>query len=384
MTLPSKSPRPFHVLYGGAQRFKAGTFAKMRGMALDFLLRHENAGFLFETDSEVAKPTLARARKKLSQQAIEDFRVDFEDGFGAIDAQTTKQEATRVGAVLAAECSARLVSPWIGLRIPPIDVNDVTLVVLDAFFAAYDSEWPRDHHGRFAVTHPKVTSAQQLRLLAEALTAIESKRGWPAATLAIEAMYEVPTDTSEWNAACDGRLRSIHFGAYDYLSALGVPPEDQCLVHPLATRAQCHLVERFHSTNISISDGATLAMPLGSAREIADAAATQRMQIRNALTLGIQQGWDLHPHQVTVRACVWIEFFLKGEHKNAQRLQAFLQESGRVSRVGSQFDDSASARALVRFFERGHAFGAWSDDDLAALGFDATVRASDLWKRLLA
>ena len=127
---PGDSParQPVHTVYGGAQLFKADTPRRLGELALrsmeaygrDPLEFAAGVGFAapkagttekdlraaFERDAEALRKSdpngwLAlmvydRVRTKLAREATEDFRVDFEDGFGARpDAEEATSSPTR-------------------------------------------------------------------------------------------------------------------------------------------------------------------------------------------------------------------------------------------------------------------------------------------------
>src|ERR1051325_2692978 len=85
---PGESPRrqPVHVVYGGAHLFKADAAQKLGGMrrralqeyAPDSASLADALGF----DGALAERIYPRLVDKLEREPVEDFRVDFEDGFG--------------------------------------------------------------------------------------------------------------------------------------------------------------------------------------------------------------------------------------------------------------------------------------------------------------
>src|SRR6478672_633680 len=62
----SGARQPVHTVYGGAHLFAADTAKKLGELALGAL----------------APKVMERVRDKLSREAVEDFRIDFEDGYG--------------------------------------------------------------------------------------------------------------------------------------------------------------------------------------------------------------------------------------------------------------------------------------------------------------
>ena len=64
--------QPVHSVYGGAQLFKADTATRLGVLARQALEQH----------APDAPTVYERVRQKLAREAVEDYRIDFEDGFG--------------------------------------------------------------------------------------------------------------------------------------------------------------------------------------------------------------------------------------------------------------------------------------------------------------
>src|ERR1700716_2915728 len=85
---PGASPvrQPIHVVYGGAHLFKADAAQKLGANALKALQEHApDAGTLagvIGLDQALADRISPRVIEKLTREPVEDFRIDFEDGFG--------------------------------------------------------------------------------------------------------------------------------------------------------------------------------------------------------------------------------------------------------------------------------------------------------------
>src|SRR5262245_10476447 len=90
LSYPGESPRrqPVHTVYGGAQLFKADTARKMGQVALATLREHApDPSTLAEClglplHDGFAARIYERVVAKLEREAVEDFRIDFEDGYG--------------------------------------------------------------------------------------------------------------------------------------------------------------------------------------------------------------------------------------------------------------------------------------------------------------
>src|SRR5690606_26704777 len=79
--------QPVHTVYGGAHLFKADTASRLGGVALRALEEYapdaatlsRALGLDAALDAGVIR---ARVVEKLRREPVEDFRIDFEDGYG--------------------------------------------------------------------------------------------------------------------------------------------------------------------------------------------------------------------------------------------------------------------------------------------------------------
>ena len=262
----------------------------------------------------------------------------------------------------------------------------------------------------FVVTLPKVTGAEQVRIFAKALRQIETSLRLPTRSLRFEVMVEMPELLMNREGVCelphlitaaDGRLTSAHFGVYDFLSGCDVAAADQALTHPACNYARHLMTLAFSGTDVRLSDGATHILPIGPHR--APAGETLRVsemeqnraavlaawklsfaQVRHSLRHGFYQGWDIHPAQIPVRYAAIYSFFAENAVPSAKRLKSFLEKAAQASRVGSHFDDEASAQGLLAFFIRGHACGAINEADLAEAGLTPEALQYRSFRELLA
>ncbi len=125
MVLETAADRqPVHTVYGGAQLFKAETPARLGTLALELIRNYTPdapsfAQCLGLPPGELAVSIFERTVAKLEREPVEDFRIDFEDGYGY------RSEAEEDGhAVSAAQFLARAAGkpgfpPFIGIRIKP-------------------------------------------------------------------------------------------------------------------------------------------------------------------------------------------------------------------------------------------------------------------------
>src|SRR3954471_22076408 len=78
--------QPVHTVYGGAHLFKSDTTRKLGDLALKAMAQYApSATVLAEAigiEPSIAETVYARVQEKLKREAVEDFRIDFEDGYG--------------------------------------------------------------------------------------------------------------------------------------------------------------------------------------------------------------------------------------------------------------------------------------------------------------
>jgi citrate lyase beta subunit len=344
---PSLSTRPLHVLYGGAHLYARSLPEKLAQKALAALDAFGGDVAQFATTLGSSDPSLAvRVRKKLSQAAVESLCIDFEDGYGQRSDQEEDAEAKRAASELRAGASTR-----VGIRIKAFTERTRRRAerTLEVFLDALGTPPPG-----FTVTLPKVTSPSEVEALAKKIPSID-----------LELMIETPAAVLAPRALVDaggGRVVAVHLGAYDLTAELGVTARDQSLAHPYNELARMML--KLHLPDVGVADGATTLMPVGTHEEVHRAWALHAANIRHAIKLGIWQGWDLHPAQLPARWGAVFASFLDGREAMAKRLAAFRAKREQASRVGQEFDDMATARAIETFFERAVACGALDPSEL--------------------
>lgn len=393
---PSGDRRPVHVLYGGAHLFGADTPAKLGEGARAAWGAYAPdpeilAGALGWASGDLVRTVHGKVDAKLAAEPVEDFHIDFEDGYGNRPAgEEDAAAADTAGAVAEARRRGDL-PPFVGIRIKPFteEHKERGLRTLELFCDRLQE--PPD---RFRVTLPKVTVPEQVAVLASALDLIERARGWPAGAVRIEIMVETPgavfgpagdVPLLRMVEAGEGRVESAHFGTYDYTASHDIAAAWQRVDHPACDFAHQVMKTALAGTGVAVSDGATHVMPVGPHRgkELSAAWADENRRvvhaawklaadhIRHALRRGIYQGWDLHPAQLPVRFAATYAFFLESHPDMAVRLRRFVERDARATLTADVFDDAATGQGLLNFFLQGMSCGAISQREAEATGLTA-------------
>lgn len=338
-----------HVFYGGAHLFTSGVIAKMGERALA---------------SPEASLVSDKVREKLRREPIEDYRIDFEDGFGYRPDNEEDDDATRAGIEFARMANAGGLPPRIGIR-PKADCKRAART-LDLFLK-YASGGPLPK--QIIVTQPKVQKPEEVRRWREMLEKAEARFSLPGQTLRHELLVEHPSavrSLPEIAKMCENRLDSAHFGCYDYLSAMQVPAPAQRLDHPYAIQARWAMLQVMLPLGVSVSDGVYPLLPTGDDPAARRAAFEgHKAHVRRAIEEGLYCGWDLHPGQLLSRYSALYDFFQQSLDDVKARYRAFLDAETKATRAGARFDDAATAEGLLVFLRRGLACGAFTLEDLA-------------------
>ncbi|MBK9529061.1 MAG: phosphoenolpyruvate kinase [Acidobacteria bacterium] len=373
--------QPVHVVYGGAHLFRSDTSLKLGRLATQTFRTYAPdaatfAGLLGLRD-ELSATIYQRAGDKLEREAIEDLRIDFEDGYGIRLDGEEDGHAVSAAIELAKGMVENTLPPFIGFRIKAFSEEMVerSIRTLDLFLTtlieATGGELPKN----FVVTLPKVVVAEQVTALADILDEIETKLGLDVGTIKFEIMVETTqaiigsdgrSALPAMHDAARGRLRGAHFGAYDYTAACGITSAYQEMRHQACDFARNAMEVALGGTGIWLSDGATNVMPIGPHRgdELSAEQRSENIAVvnrawrlhydhcRSSLANGFYQGWDLHPAQLATRYAATYAFFLEGIEDASKRLTSFLDAAARATLVGDVFDDAATGQGLLSFFLR--------------------------------
>jgi citrate lyase beta subunit len=369
--------QPVHTVYGGAHLFAADTAAKLGAIALRTLREHApDAGSLAAAlglDLDLTTRIYPRIVSKLEHEPVEDYRLDFEDGFGNRPDDEEDAVARRAAASVAAGLAAGTLPARIGIRIKTL--SDETLArrglrTFEIFFTALVSATGGALPAGFVVTLPKITAPDQVARIAAACGVFEAAHGLAPGSLLVEVMVETPQSIFSPDgrvalpslvAQGSGRVVGAHFGPYDYTAALGITAAHQDLRHPACDFAREVMRVSLAATSVSISDGPTTLMPVGGGDAVRRAWRAHADNIQHALAGGFYQGWDLHPAQLPARYAAVYAFFLHGLDAASTRLRHFVERSAQATLAGNVFDDAATGQGLLNYFLRAVGCGAMSE-----------------------
>src|SRR5580704_11978358 len=197
--------QPIHTVYGGAHLFRKDVCAKLgviaeRAMteyAPDAATMARVMGF----SEALAETVYSRGMEKLRREPVENYHIDFEDGFG-VRADAEEDAAAVAAAVQVAEgLAAGTLPAFLGIRVKPFNE--------------------------------------------------ELKVETPEAVLLGSKLVE----------AARGRCSAVHFGAYDYTASLGITASRQSLTHPACDFARSMMQVQLAGSGVWLVDGGTNVLP---------------------------------------------------------------------------------------------------------------------------
>ncbi len=442
----SGARQPVHTVYGGAQIFKADTAAKLGEVGLKSLLEYapnfvafaralQLHGFESLPKSTKQIDTLSKQLRKnpnavqqgnppawfaftiynrvvakLKSEPVEDFRIDFEDGYGNRVDSEEDGHAEFTAREMARGLHEGTLPPFIGIRIKPMseELKARSVRTMDIFVSSLVEATGGKLPPHFVITIPKVVIPEQVTAVADVCRMLELRTGLSPGSLKLELMIETPQ--SIFNArgeshlpllvsSGEGRVISAHFGVYDYTALCEITASFQSMQHQACDFARHMMKVALAQTGISISDGATNIMPVGPHRTkdglpaqrvesstgkagrklTAKQAVENRAAVHRAWKLafddtmhslkhGYYQGWDLHPAQLCVRYAAVYAFFLEGLDLASLRLKTFVEKAAQATLIGDVFDDAATGQGLLNFFLRGLSCRAITEEEALVTG----------------
>lgn len=436
---------PVHVVYGGADRFKSDTPQKLGKIALKSLETYasnfvEFAAAMRIPGTEMLPSVLLAVAKlekqitknsdkaqtedhsawlawtvynrtieKLKTEPVEDFRIDFEDGYGFREDEEEDAHAISASDELAGSFQKGSITAFSGFRIKSLapDTARRSIRTLDLFLDNLLIKTKGALPGNFVVTLPKVSDRKEVKQLSGFLKKIEKKHGLRESSIKIEIMIETPPAIIDKKGkfaprdlvdAAKGRCVSAHFGAYDYTAALGISAVHQDIHHPACDFARQIMLVSLSPLNIRLSDSVTTEIPVpihkgeplseGQNREnrraMRSAWHKHFENVTRSIADGFYQSWDLHPNQLVARYAAIYTFFLGSKDAQAARLKSFMEKATQATLTGNTFDDAASAQGLLNFFRRAVNCGALTEGEAAeSTGIDGDALRSLTFMQLV-
>ncbi len=420
--------QPVHTVYGGAHLFKSTTrdslqkmalasmkayapdfctFARAMGMpnaevlptkskeikALEKALKKAKAKDRQKMPEWLAWEVYRKTKKKLKREAVEDFRIDFEDGYGNRPDKEEDATAERAAQQVAIGMQEGTLPPFIGIRIKPFteELKHRSIRTLDIFLSTLLTETKGQLPANFIVMLPKVTIPEQIKALVLFYELFEKKFKLPKGTLLLEIMVETTQSImsaegtnplKKFKDAAKGRMRATHFGTYDYTASCDITARYQEMNHPVCDFAHHMTKVALAHTGVQLSDGATNTMPVGPHRgeKLSKAQRKENREvvhnawkkgyehIHHSLWNGFYQGWDLHPSQFPMRYAAVYTFFLESLPEATERLKKFVDQAARATLIGDVFDDAATGQGLLNYFIRAYNSGAIGEKEIKATG----------------
>lgn len=444
-TYPGDKPdrQPVHTVYGGANLFKADTCIKMGEIALknlqtyapnfvilanvlqlngyEYLPQHQNEIVALSSKLNTMSPTDRKKEpawlaytvynkmvQKLQTEAVEDFRIDFEDGFGNRPNDEEDAAAEQAARELATGMKNNSISPFIGIRIKPFteDLKHRGVRTLDIFLSTLLEHTNGVLPNNFVVMLPKVTIPGQAVTLVRLFELFEKAHQLAPGSLKMEIMVEatqIIMDDEGRNPllrivkASEGRCIAAHFGTYDYTASCGITAKYQTMAHPVCDFAHHMTKVALAGTGIFLSDGATNVMPIGPHRGESltfEQMAENRNAVHHAwrtgfhhtmhsLINGFYQGWDLNPAQLPMRYAATYNFFLNSYEEAVFRLRTFVERAAISTLTRDIFDDAATGQGLLNFFLKAMNCGAISEEEATATGLTMEEIRSRSFYRIL-
>jgi citrate lyase beta subunit len=386
---PGDAPgrQPVHTVYVPADRYHADIVPEWGTSAHDALAAHgagpETLASVLRMDKNTVGDVLPLVLDKLEAEPIEDLRIDFEDGLGAVSDREEDDLAVRAAEGFAVSRESGTAPPWAGIRVKSLEAATRARSVrtLDLFVGALASAGKLPDG--LVVTLPKVTSMVQVEAMVRICERLENAHALDSGRLRFEVQIETPqailgADGTATVAriihAASGRLAGLHYGTYDYSAALGVAAAYQSLDHPAADYAKAAMQVAAAGTGVRLSDGSTNVLPVGGSASVHAAWRLHARLVRRSLERGFYQGWDLHPAQLPTRFLATFAFYLAGAREASARLSAWENTAGRVAGGnGGVLDEPATAQALAAFLLRAVDCGALRVEEI---GIDEpTLRA---------
>ena len=398
---PGDSPerQPVQTVYGGAQLFKFNTAIRMGELALKAFLENASgvnefaAALSLDSNDILTEKVYFKIKEKLKREPVEDFRIDFEDGFGIRPDKEEDETAAAAAVETAKGMTENTLPPFFGIRIKTFseEMKRRAVRTLDIYLTKLLKTTSGKLPANFVVTLPKVIAPEQVTALVKILELLEKKLNLKNDTLKFEIMIETTQSVFDTEGrlnmlslvkAGKGRCKAAHFGVYDYTASCDITAKLQSMNHPVCDFARHMMKVSLAGTGVWLSDGATNIMPVGnhkgenlnSDQKVENKKTIHRAwklmyeDVMHSLVNGFYQGWDLHPSQLPVRYAAVYMFFLSGLEESTVRLRNFIEKAAQATLAGDVFDDAATGQGLLNYFLRALNCGAVTEEEILQSG----------------
>jgi hypothetical protein len=391
----SHARQPVHTFIGGGDTFTSDAAQRVGAEAIAALDTHAPTAKAFAealqwpADRVLAQTVRARVLDKLEREPIEDFRIDFEDGYGTRTDREEDGHAAAAARAVAAGMKASTLPPFIGIRIKPMsrELHARGLRTLEVFVSTL-AKSARRLPDNFAVTLCKVMTPAHVSIVARQCAILERTLKIKRNTIRLELMIETPQSILAPDgssalrslvAAGAGRVRSAHLGVYDYTALCGITAAHQHLRHGACDVARHMMQVALAQSGVTLSDGSSNLLPIPP--HVHQAWRTHFGDVTHSLVNGYYQGWDLHPAQLPTRYAAVYAFYLSALPAATARLRRFFDKA---TRAGAAFDDAATGQALMNFFARALSSGAITIDEAMETGLTESELQGRSFPQILA
>ena len=386
---------PDFVSFANALGLKDADSLPDNNAAIDALLTEIQNNGIDPKNSAVwlAWRVYAQVKKKLEREAVEDFRLDYEDGFGIHPDEKEDAVAVQGAKEVADGMKQNNLPPFIGIRIKPFNSEFVERSVrtLNIFVSTLLEETGGVLPENFVVTLPKVEIPEQAAALVKVFEVLEADSVLNSGELKMEIMIE--TTQSVFNADGEVTARKIanaaghrcvgaHFGTYDYTASCDLIAAYQTMDNEVCDFARQVMKVAFGGSGIFLSDGATNSIPLAphhgenlsalqNSENLENVHRSWKLSyghIRHSLANAFYQGWDLHPAQLPIRYAANAAFFLEQLQVSTGRLRNLVEQASSATVSGDVFDDAATGQGLLNYFFRALNSGAIDPEDVESAG----------------
>ena len=386
---------PDFVSFANALGLKDADSLPDNNAAIDALLTEIQNNGIDPKNSAVwlAWRVYAQVKKKLEREAVEDFRLDYEDGFGIHPDEKEDAVAVQGAKEVADGMKQNILPQFIGIRIKPFNSEFVERSVrtLNIFVSTLLEETGGVLPENFVVTLPKVEIPEQAAALVKVFEVLEADSVLNSGELKMEIMIE--TTQSVFNADGEVTARKIanaaghrcvgaHFGTYDYTASCDLIAAYQTMDNEVCDFARQVMKVAFGGSGIFLSDGATNIIPLAphhgenlsalqNSENLENVHRSWKLSyghIRHSLANAFYQGWDLHPAQLPIRYAANAAFFLEQLQVSTGRLRNLVEQASSATVSGDVFDDAATGQGLLNYFFRALNSGAIDPEDVESAG----------------